>query len=55
MKHFPEEPEDKDKIPQDSQSPDRDLNQGHLEYELGMLTGRPRRSAIAGMIDSSTA
>jgi hypothetical protein len=32
---------------QDSQSPGRDLNPGLPEYEAGVLTTRPRRSAHA--------
>jgi hypothetical protein len=43
-----EESEDKDEMLQDSQSPDRDLNQRRLKHEVGF-------SVIAGMISSSTA
>jgi hypothetical protein len=43
--HLPGGTEENDGKPQESRSPDRDLNLGPPEYETGVLTTQSRRSA----------
>jgi hypothetical protein len=46
-RHLPGETEENHNLSQGSRSPGRDLNQGPLQYEAGVLNTRPRRSVCS--------